>query len=47
MRQLYEGYGINTNISGEVTQPPAGSTGVALDNITNDILNDLDSTVNV
>ena len=47
MRQLYEGYGINTNISGEVTQAPAGSTGIALDNIANDILNDLGSTVNV
>jgi hypothetical protein len=47
MRQLFEGYAVNVTTSGEVTAPPNGSTGTALDNIANDILDDLSSDVNV
>jgi hypothetical protein len=47
MRQLFEGYAVNVTTSGTVSEPPNGSTGTALDNIANDILNDLNSGVNV
>mgnify|MGYP003636970700 CR=1 FL=1 len=47
MRQLFEGYAVNVTTSGAVSNPPVGSTGTALDNIANDILDDLGSGVNV
>ncbi len=48
MKQLYEGYAINTTTAGEIpTGAPSGATGTKLDAVANDILDDLGSTVNI
>lgn len=48
LKQLYEGYAINTTTTGELPSTiPTGSIGTALDAVANDILDDLQSTVNI
>ncbi len=47
LKQLYEGYAVNTTTEGAVQVAPTGSTATALDLVANDILDDLQSSVNI
>lgn len=46
LRQMGESYAVNTTTLGEITAPPSGSGGTAIDAVMNDILDDWNSSVN-
>ena len=47
LKQLFEGYAVNVTTIGEVTAAPTGSAAASLDAVSNDILDDLGSPVNI
>lgn len=47
LKSLFDGYSVNTSVTGEVSNAPSGATGTGIDAVANDILDDWSSTVNI